>query len=97
MDTYWDAFYGGLREVFWFAVRHLMGYGGSLCADVIEALLGYLPEDLGAGLASYTFYIDIANAWIPIDLGVVLFGVWVTAKFAILTTRHIIKMIPGIG
>lgn len=94
---FWDSLYGGLKELFWYVVRHLMGYGGSFLATIVDSLIEALPSGVGDSLAVFSDYIDIANAWIPIDIGVVLLSTWITAKLAILTVRHIIKMIPTVG
>jgi len=94
---FWDAIYGGMRELFWFAIRHLMGYGGSLLGGVIDSLASYLPAGIGSALATFADYIDIVNAWVPIDIGVGLLGLWISAKLSILTVRHLIKMIPTVG
>jgi hypothetical protein len=94
---FWDSIYGGMRELFWFAIRHLMGYGGSILSTVIDTLAGYFPEGIATNLVAFTDYIDILNAWIPIDVGLAFLVTWVTAKIAILTVRHLIKMIPTVG
>lgn len=95
--SFWDALYNGLVEFFWFCIRHLMGYGASLLGDVLEAFGSFLPSSVAPYLVLVSGYIDVVNAWIPIDAGVGLYVLYLTGKFSALTVRHIIKMIPTIG
>lgn len=97
MDTFWDGLYGGLREWFWWIVRVIMGYGQSLCSDALAALASAMPEGTGSFLIVVADYIDIVNAWVPIDAGVGLIGIWITARLSVLTVRHIIKFVPTLG
>jgi len=97
MEGFWSALYTGLREWFWWVVRVIMGYGESLCGDALEALQGAMPDGTGAYLITVADYIDVVNAWVPIDAGVGMLGLWMTAKLSCLTVRHIIKFVPTLG
>jgi len=98
MTAFWDSLYGGLRSIFWYAIKWLLGYGSDALQGVIDVIAFCLPlEYFGVDTALLKAFLKIANAWIPLDLASGMLLCYLGLRITILTVRMVIKLIPTIG
>lgn len=66
--------------------------------DVIEsALAAVIPPGAALDPAPLLPYVAAVNAWVPIDLAVLLFLAWLALEMSLMSVRWILKLLPGFG
>lgn len=68
--------------------------------DPLLTLLAGLSIYLTPAIAVWTsliYWVEVANAWVPIDVGLGLLAAYYTFLAIFVVSKFILKLIPGIG
>ena len=65
--------------------------------SLMGAIVNNMPSGWQANISGIAPYVSLANAWVPIDLGLVLLGLYYTFLGVFVAVKFILKLIPGIG
>ena len=75
----------------------MMGFLEQMASAILDTLWQALPEQWGTSLAGLAEYLATANAWIPLDLGATLLGLYFGFLAVFVTVKFVLKLIPTIG
>lgn len=70
---------------------------------ILQPLLDWIPSILPAlqsAIATWQsllYYIEVANAWVPVDVGMILLGLYAGFLLIFLIVKVILKLTPFIG
>jgi hypothetical protein len=65
-----------------------------LAMTMVETIVGFIPAESQPDLASLQEYINAANAWVPLDVGLTLFSVYWLLFTQLAALRIIKKYVP---
>lgn len=97
MTGYWDAFIGSLRGLFWYILDWLVGYGTNAIQGTLDLFASVLPGPVAGAVTAVAPYLELANAWVPLDFMLVGLVSYYTFAVTVYVSRHIIKLIPTVG
>lgn len=97
MYNLWEALLGVLRGLFYYIFDFLVGEGTNIISQLTAALVANVPGPVAGAVTACAPYLEIANAWAPIDYMFLLVGGYYVVAVTTYTVRHIVKLIPTIG
>lgn len=90
-----DSFFSMLKDVFWWIASVLSNFVSDTLSAFLDVAAEAVPEDLADGIDAYLPYFEVANQWVPLDLGLTYFAAYWTYSFSVWALRFLIGLIRG--
>ena len=92
--SWWTSVFQNALSGFW---DWLVESVDTIFSALLDHLFAAIPEQFQADAASYGQYIEVANAWVPLDYGITLLGIYYTFLSVFVVIKFVLKLIPGVG
>jgi hypothetical protein len=96
-------FFQPVLDALYAAVSWLFDLIATIALGILQPLLDFFPslapaiQSAVSTWMSLLYYVEVANAWIPVDAGMVFLGIYSGFLLVFLTVKFVLKLIPFIG
>ena len=92
--SWWESVFVSALEAFW---NWLVASVESVFSTVLDYLFAAVPADYTTNASAFRHYIEVANAWVALDYGFTMMGVFYTFLAVFVVLKFVLKIIPTVG